>query len=72
MTRVIGCHLTSSGSSTGTGAMQTIAHGLGAVPSVVVVYAPTTGELLGAVADATNIYPTMALNLAYNWRCDIW
>jgi hypothetical protein len=72
MTRVLGCHLSSSGSSTGTGSVQTIAHNLGAIPTSVRIYLPTTGEMTGAVGDATNIYPTVASGTAFNWIAEVW
>lgn len=72
MTRVIGCHLSSAGSSTGTGSAQTIAHSLGAIPTSVRIYLATTGELMGASADATNIYPNVANGTAFAWIAEVW
>lgn len=66
-----GCHYYSSGSSTGTGSEQTIAHSLGATPTMVKIYIPITGELGGARADGTNIYPTVETGTAFNWTAEV-
>lgn len=58
-----------SGSSTGTGAQQTIAHELGRTPKGVVL-TPTAAAgdpYLSAASDATNIYPFVANGVTYNW-----
>jgi len=60
-----------SGTSTGTGAQQTIAHGLNVTPNRVLLSESTTGGALAyqsAAADATNIYITAVLNKTYQWR----
>lgn len=61
------------GHSTGTGAQQTIAHGLSFTPTYdqVVLSERSTGGALprqSAVPDATNIYITATLNKDYIWR----
>lgn len=59
-----------SGSSTGTGAQQTIAHGMAITPNVVVITptaAGATEQSITAAADATNIYPTVTSGKTYNW-----
>ena len=72
----------SSGSSTGTGSEQTIAHGLGATPKRVYAYptedpagtvfvwkAPTIAE---GAADATNIYITVTSGKDFTWIAEVW
>lgn len=61
----------SSGSSTGTGAQQTIAHGLAVTPTAQQI-ALTAGSATAlpfhsAAPDATNIYVTAALNQTWYW-----
>ena len=58
-----------SGSDTGTGSQQTIAHGLGATPSMVIVVPTSTGAdaYESAGADGTNIYVTAASGKTYSW-----
>jgi hypothetical protein len=65
----------SSGSSTGTGSEQTIAHGLAAIPTgckawirypiSATVYAEKEIRM-----DATNIYPKVKTGLVYDWRVE--
>lgn len=63
---------TNSDSSTGTGSEQTIAHGLVAAPSNVVIVPTETGATVSAVwADATNIYCTVTAGKAYNWSAEV-
>ena len=64
----------SSGSSTGTGSEQTIAHGLAAIPTGCKAWIK---YLVGARYhteeidfDATNIYPTVPTGIAYEWRIE--
>jgi hypothetical protein len=62
------------GTSTGTGSQQTIAHGLSAAPTMVLLSEGTTGGALAyqsAAADATNIYITATLNMTYAWRVEV-
>lgn len=58
------------GSSTGTGAGQTIPHNLSSVPNCVVITPTQTGLTVTAgslYADATNIYLTATSGKTYNW-----
>jgi hypothetical protein len=57
-----------TGTSTGTGAAQTIAHGLAVAPNLVSVV-PTTAAttVTGLYVDATNIYLTVTTSAAYGW-----
>lgn len=58
------------GTSTGTGAQQTIAHGLGVTPNVVFITPTATGATeacQSAAADATNIYLTVTNLKTYQW-----
>jgi len=58
----------SSGSSTGTGGSQTIAHGLSVTPTEVVFTPTASGAAVSAwYADATNIYVTVTNGKTYNW-----
>lgn len=60
------------GSSTGTGSEQTIAHGLVAAPSKVVIVPTETGATVSATwADATNIYATVTTGKAFNWSAEV-
>ncbi len=61
----------SSGSSTGTGSEQTIAHGLASAPSKAYIYIPSTGEMVGVASDATNIYPNIPSSIAYYWHAEV-
>ncbi|MDQ7798528.1 MAG: hypothetical protein RDU76_06255 [Candidatus Edwardsbacteria bacterium] len=60
-------------SSTGTGAQQTIAHGLTEAPTVVLITATSAlaaaadAPYMSAAADATNIYITAGSGINYNW-----
>ena len=71
MTRVIGCHLSSSGSSTGTGSEQTIVHSLAAIPTgckAWVSYLVGTRYTTETIPyDATHIYPTVDNGVAFTW-----
>lgn len=61
-----------SGSSTGTGSEQTIAHGLVAAPSKVVIVPTVTGATVSDMwADATNIYCTVTNGKAFNWSAEV-
>ncbi len=61
-----------SGSSTGTGSEQTIAHGLVATPSKVVIVPTETGASVSPLwADATNIYCTVTTGKAFNWSAEV-
>jgi hypothetical protein len=70
-----GYNTENSGSSTGTGSEQTIAHGLAAIPTgckawirypiSATVYAEKEVDM-----DATNIYPKVKTGLAYDWRVE--
>lgn len=72
---IVGIDNKSSGSSTGTGIEQTIAHGLAAIPTgckawirypiSATVYAEKEIRM-----DATNIYPKVKSGLAYDWRVE--
>ena len=56
------------GTSTGTGAGQTIAHGLGGVPNLVsIVPTASNAAVTGLYADSTNIYLTVTNGKAYGW-----
>lgn len=62
------------GASEGTGAQQTIAHGLGAIPTNVSLTqtAATTSVLyLSAASDSTNIYVTCSSLRTYQWRASL-
>ncbi len=67
----LGYKTLNSASSTGTGAQQTIAHGLGATPDRVMLSNLGGGAAANAYqsagADATNIYITAVLNMTYYW-----
>lgn len=63
-----------SGTSTGTGAQQTIAHGLSTTPTRVFLSESTTGGALAyqsAAADATNIYITATNAKTYQWEAKV-
>ena len=61
-----------SGSSTGTGAEQTIAHGLVAAPNKVVITPTVAGTTVaGWWADDANIYVTVTNGKTYNWSAEI-
>jgi hypothetical protein len=63
-----------SGSSTGTGAQQTIAHGLasGLTPNNVTIVPTATGATVSNVwADATNIYCTVKNGAAFKWSASV-
>ena len=69
---ITGLNNKSSGSSTGTGAEQTIAHGLIAAPSkVVIVPTVTDGLVVKVWADTANIYPTVTSGKAFNWSAEV-
>jgi len=64
----IGYVTENSGNNTGTGAQQTIAHGLVSTPKLVTVIPNVTGATVSSVwADATNIYCTVTNGKTYNW-----
>lgn len=56
-----------SGSSVGTGAQQTIAHGLAGIPVVVLLSPPTSNAFQSAAADVTNIYVTADAGETWYW-----
>lgn len=61
-----------SGSSTGTGGEQTIAHGLVSTPTKVVITPTASGATISTLyADATNIYVTVTINKTYNWDASV-
>ena len=61
-----------SGSSTGTGAEQTIAHGLISTPSKVNIVPTQIGTILyGLWADVTNIYPTVTNGKTFIWSAEV-
>jgi parallel beta-helix repeat protein len=67
-------HVTkNSGNSTGTGAQQTIAHGLVAAPTKAILWNIENGAnaYQSASADATNIYITAVINLDYGWEAEV-
>lgn len=61
-----------TGSSTGTGSEQTIAHGLMSTPKRVSVTPTVTGATVTWWADATNIYPTVTSGKTFNWAASTW
>jgi hypothetical protein len=68
----VGYKTENRGTSTGTGAEQTIAHGLVAQPNDVTVIPDVTGTTVSAVwADATNVYCTVTNLKAYHWSAKI-
>lgn len=62
-----------SGSSTGTGAQQTIAHGLATTPTLVLLSDKESGAnpYQSAAANATNIYITAVVNQDYSWKAEV-
>lgn len=62
-----------SGTSTGTGAQQTIAHGLAATPTLVLLSDKDNGALpyQSAAANTTNIYITAVNTKAYTWKAEV-
>ena len=67
----IGYTTENSGASTGTGAEQTIAHGLVSTPSRVVIEVPSIGYKGSCTFDATNIYPRVFNGVAFNWYAEV-
>jgi hypothetical protein len=71
----IGFLTENSGSNTGTGAQQTIPHGVAAgllTPNDVTVIPNVTGATVSSVwADATNIYCTVTNGKTYNWTAKV-
>jgi len=68
------CKAQNWGVATGTGAQQTIAHGLAGTPSEVLLCESTTGLAIpyqSAAADATNIYVLATLNKTFRWRASL-
>jgi len=64
--------LQATGTSTGTGSEQTIAHGLRAAPTRVSVTPTETGATVSAVwADATNLHATVTSGKAYVWSAEV-
>lgn len=72
--RNVGYPTDASGSDTGTGSEQTIAHGLAAIPTgckAWITYLVGTRYVTEMIPfDATNVYPTVATGTAYNWRIE--
>ncbi len=70
----LGYDTENSGSSTGTGSEQTIAHGLAAIPTgckAWITYLVGGRYVTEMVPfDATNIYPTVDNGVAYTWRIE--
>jgi hypothetical protein len=67
-----GLGMRTTASSTGTGAEQTIAHLLGAIPKAVNVVATGSNAVIAATrADATNIYVTVPLGETYIWSAEL-
>lgn len=61
-----------SGNSTGTGAEQTIPHGLVGTPNNVVIIPTASGATVsGLYANATNIYVTVTSGKTYNWYASL-
>lgn len=61
-----------SGSSTGTGAQQTIPHGLVSTPYDVSITPTASGTTVsGLYTDATNIYVTVTSGKTYNWSAEV-
>lgn len=64
----------SAGSGTGTGAQQTIAHGLDGTPNRIFVYpvSDPAGTVISiGTPDATNIYVTVTSGKTYAWQAEI-
>lgn len=62
-----------SGTSSGTGSEQTIAHGLSATPNRVYLTPSASGITVineNKAADATNIYPIVTSGKAYYWKAE--
>ena len=62
-----------SGSSTGTGAQQTIAHGLATTPAKVILWNIENGAnpYQGSAASGTNIYITAGSAIDYGWEAEV-
>jgi hypothetical protein len=70
----IGAAQVKGGSSTGTGAQQTIAHGFTVAPTRVLLSEYTTGgalPYLSATSDSRNIYVTATNLMTYVWRAEV-
>ena len=72
-TDVVGYVTKKSGTSTGTGAQQTIAHGLAATPTKVILWNIEDGAnpYQSAAADGTNIKITAVINQDYGWEAEV-
>jgi hypothetical protein len=72
--RNLGYNTESSGSSTGTGSEQTIAHGLAAIPTGCKAWIKylVNGRYITEMIpfDTTYVYPTVTSGLAYEWRIE--
>lgn len=70
--RNVGYVTENSGSSTGTGSQQTVAHGLGFTPTrqqvILIAGSSTANPYHSAAPDATNIYVTAASDQAWYWN----
>jgi hypothetical protein len=65
---------TNSSASSGTGAEQTIAHGLAATPNRVYLTPSASGITVineNKAADITNIYPIVTSGKAYYWKAEV-
>lgn len=63
-----GPFMRTTGTSTGTGGEQTIAHGLGGIPQAVNIVPTGSNAVVAAYrANATNIYPTVPNGEPYTW-----
>jgi hypothetical protein len=58
----------SEGSSTGTGSLQTIPHGLSFIPNVVITPLASGTTVSGVYADATNIYCIVTSGKGFKWK----
>ena len=69
----IGYTTKNSSSSTGTGAQQTIAHGLAATPTKIILWNIEDGAnpYQSAAADGTNIKITAVINQDYGWEAEV-
>jgi len=61
-----------NGTSTGTGAEQTIPHGLAGTPTMVILWPATATPTESSPADATNIYVTADNTEAWSWKAEYW
>lgn len=70
--RNIGYITENSGSSKGTGASQTIAHGLVTTPKKISIVPTVSGaNVTGLYANSTNIYVTVTSGKTFNWSAEV-